>query len=142
MALLDWVPKYIKQVLNRPPRYKVTAKEYNELFNLLIEQGDYNAATLKELLKLQIEHRRSCSTNMMNATTQSRNWISICKVEILSLKLKFLRLYPETWVMAPSAIRQCGYYTDGSLDALGNQRIQFYKSLMNGRIVKLSLTIL
>ncbi len=56
MALFDWVPKYIKQVLNRPPRYKVTAKEYNELFNLLIEQGDYNAATLKELLtKLQIE---------------------------------------------------------------------------------------
>lgn len=56
MALFDWVPKYIKQVLNRPPRYKVTSKEYNELFNLLIEQGDYNAATLKELLtKLQIE---------------------------------------------------------------------------------------
>jgi len=56
MALFDWVPKYIKQVLNRPPRYKVTAKEYNELFNLLIEQGDYNAATLKELLtKLQTE---------------------------------------------------------------------------------------
>lgn len=56
MALFDWVPKYIKQVLNRPPRYKVTAREYNELFNLLIEQGDYNAATLKELLtKLQIE---------------------------------------------------------------------------------------
>lgn len=59
MALFDWIPKYIKQVLNRPPRYKVTAKEYNELFNLLIEQGDHNAMAIDNLrdeseLKLDI----------------------------------------------------------------------------------------
>lgn len=49
MALIDWIPKYIQEVLVRPPRYKVTAEEWNRLFNLVIEQGDHNAAAIANL---------------------------------------------------------------------------------------------
>lgn len=49
MALIDWIPKFIRETLNRPPRYKVTAEEWNRLFNLLVEQGDHNATAIQNL---------------------------------------------------------------------------------------------
>lgn len=49
MALMDWIPKFIQQVLDRPPRYKVTSEEYNSLFNLIIEQGDHNTLAIQNL---------------------------------------------------------------------------------------------
>lgn len=130
MALFDWVPKYIKQVLNRPPRYKVTAREYNELFNLLIEQGDYNAATLKELLtKLQIElwgnpvlhkHDERYYTKLeLDRYLQGGD--TVIRVEVFEIVSG--NLGDGTFSYKDSAgVTQIGY-----LDALGNQQFILQK---------------
>jgi hypothetical protein len=130
MALFDWVPKYIKQVLNRPPRYKVTAEEYNELFNLLIEQGDYNAATLKELLtKLQIElwgdpvlHKhdeRYYTKPELDRYLQGGD--TVIKVEVFEIVSG--NLGDGTFSYKDST----GTIQIGSLDALGNQQFSLQK---------------
>lgn len=49
MALIDWIPKFIRETLSRQPRYKVTAEEWNRLFNLVIEQGDHNTTAVQNL---------------------------------------------------------------------------------------------
>lgn len=48
---MDYIPKYIRKVENKREAEKVTNVEWNELFNLLIEQGDYNTQALETLNK-------------------------------------------------------------------------------------------
>jgi len=51
MALVpDHVPTYIKQTVDATPKKVITADRWNELFNLLITQGDNNATALNDLL--------------------------------------------------------------------------------------------
>lgn len=52
---MEFVPKYIKQVMSKRDSETVTAQEWNAIINLLIEQGDYNAEFLRQIAQ-------TCST--------------------------------------------------------------------------------
>lgn len=52
---MEFIPKYIKQVMSKRDSEAVTAQEWNAIINLLIEQGDYNAEFLKQIAQ-------TCST--------------------------------------------------------------------------------
>ena len=41
-----WVPRYIKQTIAKRPGQIVSSEDWNDLFNLLIGQGDYTAEGL------------------------------------------------------------------------------------------------
>ena len=45
-----WAPKFIRQVVAYREKQKVTHERLNELFNLLIVQGDWNTETMQTLL--------------------------------------------------------------------------------------------
>jgi len=49
--LEDYNPVYIDQDINAGPKKVISNLRWNELFNLLIEQGDYNAKTLDLLIE-------------------------------------------------------------------------------------------
>ena len=46
----NYIPKYIRQSENKSPKGVVTASRWNELFNLLIQQGDHTAEELGKIL--------------------------------------------------------------------------------------------
>ena len=46
----NYIPKYIRQSENKSPKSVVTASRWNELFNLLIKQGDHTAEELGNIL--------------------------------------------------------------------------------------------
>ena len=46
----NYIPKYIRQSENKSPKSVVTASRWNELFNLLIQQGDHTAEELGKIL--------------------------------------------------------------------------------------------
>ena len=48
---MNYIPKYIKRVIDKRQAEKVTNTEWNELFNLLINQGDYNTEAIETLAK-------------------------------------------------------------------------------------------
>lgn len=48
---MNYIPKYIKRNIDKRQAEKVTNTEWNELFNLLINQGDYNTETIEALTK-------------------------------------------------------------------------------------------
>lgn len=50
-AIQDWVPMYIKQDVNFRGGTTPTPERFNELYNLLIRQGDFNSLTLYTLLQ-------------------------------------------------------------------------------------------
>lgn len=43
---MDWIPRYIKQTSAKRPGQIITAADWNELFNLVVSQGDYTAEGL------------------------------------------------------------------------------------------------
>lgn len=49
MNINTFIPKYIKQSLDDPSRYTVRAERWNELWNLVIQQGDWNSEAVKML---------------------------------------------------------------------------------------------
>ena len=46
----NYIPTYIRRTINNRPKDVVTAKYWNELFNLLITQGDHTAEELGNIL--------------------------------------------------------------------------------------------
>ena len=46
----NYMPTYIRRIINNRPKDVVTAKYWNELFNLLITQGDHTAEELGNIL--------------------------------------------------------------------------------------------
>lgn len=50
MALEEYIPQYILTTENFGPKGVVTAEHWNELFNLLISQGNDSAHVLKDLI--------------------------------------------------------------------------------------------
>ena len=50
-TIQDWVPKYIKQTVDFRSGTTPTPERFNELYNLLITQGDFNTLTLHQLLQ-------------------------------------------------------------------------------------------
>ena len=55
MTITDFLPKFIKKIINDRPRQTVTSEYWNELFNLLITQGDWG----QEALELIISQMRT-----------------------------------------------------------------------------------
>ena len=49
MAMVEWIPNYIRKNIQYRPHEVLTAKEFNALINLLITQGDYNSSWLEYL---------------------------------------------------------------------------------------------
>ncbi len=41
--MTNWEPMYIRQVINRKPKDRITHIDWNSLWNLVIVQGDNNA---------------------------------------------------------------------------------------------------
>lgn len=50
MIYMAWIPKYIRQVLSKRPGQIISSEQWNELFNLLIGQGDYNSELLATMV--------------------------------------------------------------------------------------------
>jgi len=46
-----YIPKYIRQTITRKSQEQITAERWNELWNLSIIQGDYNAEILEDVIK-------------------------------------------------------------------------------------------
>lgn len=49
MDLIEWIPMFIRIMQAYPPKHVITADEYNNLFNLLITQGDHNTEAIANL---------------------------------------------------------------------------------------------
>ena len=49
---MEFIPKYIKQVMDKRDSEIVTAQEWNAMLNLLIQQGDHNAEFLANIAKI------------------------------------------------------------------------------------------
>ena len=47
---MTYIPKYIREDIRELPRKRVTADDWNALFNRIIQQGDHNAETLDKLI--------------------------------------------------------------------------------------------
>ena len=50
MKNINWIPKFIKQIIKNKPRDLVEAEYWNGLWNLVINQGDNNAEGIEKLL--------------------------------------------------------------------------------------------
>lgn len=49
---MEFIPKYIRQVMDKRDSEHVTAQEWNGILNLLIQQGDHNAEFLSQISKI------------------------------------------------------------------------------------------
>jgi polyhydroxyalkanoate synthesis regulator phasin len=52
----DYTPMFIKQDINHPERYTVTAQKWNELWDLVIAQGDNTAEFLMYAIKELVDN--------------------------------------------------------------------------------------
>ena len=68
----NYIPKYIKRTIDNKPKDVVTASYWNELFNLLITQGDHTAKELGNILN----HFTTVITDLANDTSQSTSGLS------------------------------------------------------------------
>lgn len=68
----NYIPKYIKRTIANKPKDVVTANYWNELFNLLITQGDRTAEELGNILN----HFTGVITDLTNDTSQSTSGLS------------------------------------------------------------------
>ena len=68
----NYIPTYIKRTIDNKPKDVVTASYWNELFNLLITQGDHTAEELDNILN----HFTGVITDLANDTSQSTSGLS------------------------------------------------------------------
>jgi hypothetical protein len=61
MAIEDYIPKLIKQGEDARERYVVTHVRWNELWNLIIEQGDHTAEAVLEICSRILAHENNVS---------------------------------------------------------------------------------
>lgn len=50
MTIYDFLPKFIKKVIADPAKKTVTADYWNELFNILVEQGDHSQESIQVII--------------------------------------------------------------------------------------------
>lgn len=79
-AILDeWIPKYIRQVVELRSGSRLSAERYNELMNLLITQGDDTielAETVKQYMELLVEDMSAefeATTELANTAVSTAN---------------------------------------------------------------------
>lgn len=80
-AILDeWIPKYIRQVVELRSGSRLSAERYNELMNLLITQGDDTielAETVKQYVEILVEELNTTFTETTElVTTLSNNAVN------------------------------------------------------------------
>ena len=68
----NYIPTYIKRTIDNKPKDVVTASYWNELFNLLITQGDHTAEELGSILN----HFTGVITDLANDTSQATSGLS------------------------------------------------------------------
>lgn len=51
MTIYDFLPKFIKRIIADKPRFTVTHEYWNELFNLLIDQGDHGQEAIQTIMQ-------------------------------------------------------------------------------------------
>lgn len=73
--LNNWVPKYVKQVLDYSSGQSIKAARWNELWNLSIEQGDYNSETLDLLIDLVNTKSNDEEIKDILATKADQAWV-------------------------------------------------------------------
>lgn len=64
----DWIPKYIRTLLNYSTGDELTSVDLNNHFNKLITQGDYNAEKILELVSLLSDSVECTKVNNDNIT--------------------------------------------------------------------------
>lgn len=67
MGFIDFIPKYLKFSVNGRPGQVVPADEWNEYWNLNIEQGDYNSEALDNLINTALPAFQTNIQNQINA---------------------------------------------------------------------------
>lgn len=73
--LENWIPKYVKQVLDYTSGQAIKAARWNELWNLSIEQGDYNSETLDLLIDLVNTKSDDEEIKEILATKADQAWV-------------------------------------------------------------------
>ena len=68
----NYIPTYIKRIIANKPKDVITHSYWNELFNLLITQGDHTAEELGNILN----HFTTVITDLANDTSQSTSGLS------------------------------------------------------------------
>lgn len=51
MTIYDFLPKFIRRIIADRPRFTVTHEYWNELFNLLINQGDHGQEAIQAIMQ-------------------------------------------------------------------------------------------
>lgn len=76
-AILDeWIPKYIRQVVELRSGSRLSAERYNELMNLLITQGDDTielAETVKQYMEILVDELSNDFVDTTESLTQALN---------------------------------------------------------------------
>lgn len=55
--MAEWIPKYIKERQARLARTVVTAQDWNNIFNLHVEQGDWNTEAIEDLMETRFANQ-------------------------------------------------------------------------------------
>ena len=76
MGITNFIPKLIRQVINDVPQYLVTATRWNELWNLVIEQGDHNSDYLDLACKAIIANDIDAKALISNTDLSLRNLLT------------------------------------------------------------------
>ena len=71
----NYIPKYIRQSENKSPKSVVTASRWNELFNLLIQQGNHTAEELGKILNY-------LASDIANASTEAHEYASAFEIHL------------------------------------------------------------
>lgn len=69
--LTGWIPKYIKQKVAEVPGFIITSENWNQLWTLNIEQGDYNSETLYTLIPDYLTAKTNTESGLTNRYTKA-----------------------------------------------------------------------
>ena len=78
----NYIPKYIRQSENKSPKSVVTASRWNELFNLLIKQGDHTAEELGKILDYLSTGLEDLTSALANASTEAHEYASAFEIHL------------------------------------------------------------
>lgn len=96
----NYIPTYIKRKIANKPKDVVTAAYWNELFNLLITQGDYTAEELGNILSHLSTEIEGLADDVAHAITEEREYASAFVIHL------FRNVNPVTADKSFAEIRQ------------------------------------
>ena len=78
----NYIPKYIRQAENKSPKSVVTASRWNELFNLLIKQGDHTAEELGKILDYLSTGLEDLASALAGVGTEAHEYASALEIHL------------------------------------------------------------